>query len=372
MRFLTLPFRNLARRRTRAFLTAAGVAAAIGSLIALVGTVRGLERGWTTKFARRGADVLVVRKGTVEILAATLDERLAAELKRVPGVVEVTEELLDLTDLENGEMVVLAGWAGNSPFWSGLHVLDGRLPAADESNTIIIGQATSDALGRKPGMTLALGGRELLVVGVFAQRDLLANWGVVMPLPALQALVEKQGRVTNFSLRLARSDQPFVSDVVETLRRRFPTLAFTETSEIGETNSVLRVIRATTWSISLIALAMAVVVIVNTLLMSVLERTREIGILRAVGWRSSSILALITTEGLMLTAIGTAAGTLLGFATLRWVMTASTLRGVLEADLSSRTVIEICLAALVLGTAGSLYPAWRALRLDPIQALRSE
>lgn len=372
MQLLTLPLRNLARHRTRSLLTAAGVAVAIGGLIALVGTVRGLERGWTTKLAHLGTDVLVARKGTVEILTATLDERIAAEIAQVPGVAEVTGELLDLIDLDNGEMLVLAGWPGNSPFWNSLRVTDGRRPAPDEAHAIIVGQATADALGKKPGMTLTLGGREFLVTGIFAQRDLLANWGVVMPLASLQSLVEKQGRVTIFNLRLAPSGQPSVSSVIEDLRRTFPTLSFTKTAEVGETNSVLRVLRATAWSVSFIALAIAVVVVVNTLMMSVVERTREIGILRAVGWRASSILALVAAEGMMLTAIGTGAGIVLGWATIKWVMTSSSLRGVLESGLSARTIAEIFIAALILGSAGSLYPAWRALKLDPIKALRSE
>ncbi len=372
MRLLTLPLRNLARHRTRSLLTAAGVAVAIGGLIALVGTVRGLERGWTAKLTHRDTDVLVVRKGTVEILAATLDERMAAEIAQVPGVTEVTAELLDLIDLDNGEMLVLAGWAGDSPFWNTLHVIEGRLPAADDAQTIVVGQATADALGKRPGMTIILGGQEFLVSGVYAQRDLLANWGVVMPLAQLQSLVEKQGRVTVFNLRLEQSGQPFVSRVIEDLRRKFPTLSFTETSKVGENNSVLRVLRATAWSVSFIALAIAVVVVVNTLMMSVVERTREIGILRAVGWRASSILAIVSAEGMILTAIGTVAGIGLGWATIQWVMTSSSLRGILEPGLSARLFVEIFIVAIILGSVGSLYPAWRALKLDPIQALRTE
>ncbi len=372
MNLLTLPLRNLARRRTRSLLTAFGVAVAIGGLIGLIGTVRGLERGWTAKLARRGSDVLVARKGTVEILSATLDEQVAPEIARVPGVAEVTGELLDLIDLDNGEMMVLAGWPASSPFWNSLRLTAGRLPAPGEANTLILGQASADALGKKPGMTLTLGEREFHIAGVFAQRDTLANWGVVMPLSCLQALVEKQGRVTVFSLRLDSSAPSFVSRVIEDLRRAFPGLSFTETTEVSENNSLLRVLRSTAWVVSLIALSIAVVVIINTLMMSVLERTREIGVLRAVGWRSSSIFALVAAEGILLTAIGTMAGIGLGLATLHWVLTMSPLRGMLESGLSARIIGEVFAAALLLGSFGSLYPAWRALQLDPIQALRSE
>jgi len=372
MHLLTLPLRNLARRRTRSLLTAAGVAVAIGGLIALIGTVRGLERGWTAKLARQGTDIVVVRKGTVEIMSATLDERLAPEIARRPGVAEVSGELIDLIDLDNGEMVVLAGWPANSRFWNSLRVQAGRLPTPDSGKEIIIGQATADALGKKPGMSIVLGGREFFIAGVFTQREVLANWGVIMPLASLQSLLEKQGRVTTFSLSLEPSAPSFVSSVIADLRQSFPTLSFSATAEVGENNSMLRVLRASAWVVSLIALAIAVVVIINTLMMSVVERTREIGVLRAVGWRSRSIFALVAAEGMLLTAIGTVAGIGLGLATLHWVLTLSPLRGMLEAGLSARIIGEVFGAALVLGSAGSLIPAWRALKLDPIQALRSE
>ncbi|MBN2398977.1 MAG: FtsX-like permease family protein [Candidatus Aminicenantes bacterium] len=372
MHLLTLSLRNLARRRTRSLLTAAGVAVAIGGLIGLIGTVRGLERGWIAKLARRDSDVLVVRKGTVEILSATLDERIAPEIARIAGVAEVSGELLDLIDLDNGEMIILAGWPASSRFWNTLRIKSGRLPTAASGQEVIIGQSTAAALAKKPGMPIMLGGSEFRISGIFAQRDVLADWGVIMPLAAMQVLLEKQGRVTVFNLRLEQSGQSFVSRVIENLRDKFPTLTFTETSEVGDNNSVLRVLRSTAWVVSLIALAIAVVVIINTLMMSVVERTPEIGVLRAVGWRSSTIFALVATEGMILTAIGTVLGIGLGLATLHWVLTMSPLRGMLEAGLSVRIIGEVFAAALLLGSAGSLIPAWHALKLDPIQALRSE
>jgi putative ABC transport system permease protein len=369
---LTLPLRNIVQHRARSLLTALGVAVAIGGLIGLVGTVRGLERSWTAKLARRGSDVLAVRKGTVEILSATLDENIAPALARFPGVAEVTGELLDLIDLENGEMVVLAGWPGHSRFWDALQVKAGRLPDSAAGREVIIGQATAEALGKKPGMRVMLGGSEFLICGIFAQRDVLANWGMIMPLAALQSLLEKQGRVTAFSLRLDAAQRPFITQVIAGLRRQFPALAFSETSEVGENNSLLRLLRSTAWVVSLIALSIAVVVIINTLMMSVLERSLEIGVLRAVGWRSSAIFALVAAEGMILTAFGTVLGIGLGLATLHWVLTMSPLRGMLEAGLSAKIIVEVFSAAMLLGGAGSLLPAWRALKLDPIRALRSE
>jgi putative ABC transport system permease protein len=131
-------------------------------------------------------------------------------------------------------------------------------------------------------------------------------------------------------------------------------------------------LRATAWVVSLITLSIAVVVVINTLLMSVVERSQEIGVLRAVGWRASSIFALVAAEGMILTAIGTVLGVGLGLAMLHWVLTMSPLRGMLEAGLSAKIIVEVFSAALLLGGAGSLIPAWRALKLDPIRALREE
>jgi putative ABC transport system permease protein len=121
-----------------------------------------------------------------------------------------------------------------------------------------------------------------------------------------------------------------------------------------------------------VALLMGAFFILNTLLMAVGERTREVGVLVAVGWSDARILALVLIEGLLLALAGGLAGAALGLAGLEWLSRLPHLRGFVDPEISPRLLGEVLGAALLLGLAGGFYPAWRALRLAVVDALRHE
>ena len=126
------------------------------------------------------------------------------------------------------------------------------------------------------------------------------------------------------------------------------------------------------WSISVIALSMGVFFILNTLLMSVNERIREIGILAALGWRKMRIMAMVMFEGMLLAALGSATGLLIGIAGLYRLASLKHLQGFIDPAVSLRFMLEVALAATALGILGSLYPAWRTSRLRAADALKQE
>ena len=167
-------------------------------------------------------------------------------------------------------------------------------------------------------------------------------------------------------------DAGSVAEVRSRLARAFPNLLFTESKDVAERDDVMRIFRAVSWITSAIALVMALAVILNTLLLSITERTHEIGILSALGWPSERILLMIVLEGLILAAVGSAAGTLLGIAGLKWLSNLPQVRGFLVPVVTWRLLLEVAGAALLLGVLGSIYPALRALSLKPVDALRYE
>ena len=156
------------------------------------------------------------------------------------------------------------------------------------------------------------------------------------------------------------------------LNELFPGLSFLETKEVADANQMIGLLKKMNWSISVIALLMGVFFILNTLLMSVNERIREIGILAALGWRKMRIMAMVMFEGMLLAALGSGAGLLIGIAGLyRWLLLKH-LQGFIDPAVSSRFMLEVALAATVLGILGSFYPAWRTSRLRAADALKQE
>jgi putative ABC transport system permease protein len=275
--------------------------------------------------------------------------------------------------LPSGQPVLVVGWPPRSFLWGTLRLSGGRLPAPARMNWVVAGEGLARALHLVPGDTLSLLSAPLTVAAVFHPSGVINNNTLILPLPMLQRLLNRPGQVTVVDVRLARpGDTGQVRAAQARLDAAFPSLDFTETRYVADTNDIMRLIRAMAWGISLIALTMGLVAVLNTLLMSVTERVREFGVLSAVGWSPARVLAMVILEGLALTLAGSAAGIVLGIAGLRWLAASPMLRGLVEPQVGAALFLQVSAATLLVGIIGSLYPAGRAVRVRPVDALRYE
>ena len=135
---------------------------------------------------------------------------------------------------------------------------------------------------------------------------------------------------------------------------------------------MLQYVSVFTWVVSLVAVLIGGVGVMNTMLMSVFERTREIGVLRAVGWRPGRVLRMILGESFVLSLIGGGIGILLGIAAMRAMETSSAYGSFLSVTLSPLLLAQGGAVAIGLGLVGGGLPAWRASRLLPAEAMRYE
>jgi putative ABC transport system permease protein len=123
------------------------------------------------------------------------------------------------------------------------------------------------------------------------------------------------------------------------------------------------------WSTSLLAITVGVLGVMNTMLMTVFERTHEIGILLAVGWKRKRIVYMILSESALLGFLGGVAGVGLGALGILILEHTTGVRGMLEPDLSAKLLIISVAIAVVVGVVSGLYPAWRSSRLSPSIAI---
>jgi putative ABC transport system permease protein len=372
MYFLSISFRNLWRRPVRSCLTAMGVAVAVATLIALVGTSQGVERAWSESMAGRGIHMLGFRKNTVEILSSTINQAVIEQISRIAGIKAATGELADLVKLETG-VIGISGWPADSFLWESLQIQKGRRPGTNDPNGALLGQRLAERLGLGVGDSIPLLDAKVEVIGVFRQASVLNESAMILPLPLMQKLLGKEGKVTLINLRLLHpGDTREVATIQGRLNELYPSLSFLETKDVADANQMIGLLKKMNWSISVIALLMGVFFILNTLLMSVNERIREIGILAALGWRKIRIMAMVMFEGMLLAALGSAAGLLIGLAGLHWLASLKHLQGFIDPAVSPRFMLEVVLAATILGILGSLYPAWRTSRLRAADALKQE
>jgi putative ABC transport system permease protein len=129
---------------------------------------------------------------------------------------------------------------------------------------------------------------------------------------------------------------------------------------------------AMTGQIVFMAVFLGAVGMLNTMLMSVLERTREIGVLRALGWQRRQVVGMILREALVLGAVGGVCGILLGMGLVWALQQIPFIGSMLEPSYEAALLARAMVMALVAGTIGGLYPSWRATRMRPVEALRYE
>ena len=295
-------FANMRRRPLRAALTACGVALGIGAFVALVGFADAFEEQWRQFYRTKGTDLCVFRGNFMN--KASTDESAGGKLRGIPVVADAAPVSFDLVDFTPDVSAVVQGWVDTSFEFESLTLVQGRRFQGDEP-AILLGEILAGSIGKQAGDWVEVQGAPLRIVGVFRAQDTFSASTAVLPLHQLQRLSDLGTKVAGFHVRL-RPSSPGVSPE-DRLRRaklaiesQLPGLKAMPAGIVAGDNHIVNFIRSTAWTTSLIALFIAVLGVANTMAMSVFERTREIGILRALGWSGSRIVRLILLEASVL------------------------------------------------------------------------
>ena len=387
-RLLSLALFNLTRRRLRSLVTAVGVAVAIAALFSLVSFQRGYQAGLGKELDRLGAHLLVVPKGcpydaaSIALHGASwpcyLKAAYLGTVRRTPHVAFAAPVLMNaVPDTQTGAQIVYCGVDPDILHLKRDWRIHGQFPTP---GGLLIGSGLARSRRWSVGQTVrlpGLDGAQARVAGVLAPTEGADDLFVYLPLADAQRLFGRPHQLTHILVRL---DTPESMDsVVSNLRGCDAGLEM----NVVPLAHLFRTIEALVESTRLllgcvvvIALLVAGAGVSNTILMAVLERTREIGVLRAVGATKTDVFTLIWLETVALCLLGGLLG--IGLARVGAGGVEEWLRGRLPFsphELLIRTewpVVLACLGvSLALGTLASLLPAWRAARLAPAEALRA-
>jgi len=298
MYFITFLLKNLTRRKVRSLLTVLGVAVAVGTMVTLLGVSHGFEVSFLDTFQHRGADVVVTSAGQVDQLRSDLPAEIGDKIAAIPGVQEVRPGMIEMIDVAQGttvSSVFVHGWPPDSSLFNAVTVLTGRRLTHDDRRCVMLGETLAANLQKGVGDTLEMQEETFHIVGVFRSFSVFENGGLVIPLSEVQELMGRKGRVTGYTIVLeapgssgARTAEEVCHDIeqLRDARGRSYRIAARPSGEYVHGSLPIVLAHGMAWITSAVAAFIGAVSMLNTMLTSVLERTREIGILRA--WAGAS------------------------------------------------------------------------------------
>jgi putative ABC transport system permease protein len=382
MYFVTLVLKNLLRRKVRTSLTVFGNSIAVLVVICLVGISTDFRDSLIRSYEKRGVDLIIVRSGRTERLTSKVDQDVANQILAIPGVSEVEGGLVEIvsSDESNLTMVPMMGRTADSFLMRELTVLKGRILTEADKQCCLLGALLAEQLEKQLGDSVDVEGEKFKVVGVYESFNSFDNSAVMVLRSELQRLFDSPNQVTGFSVRLdPKSEDPELAKRVET---RIEALADTAgkswslsampTRDFMSSTIQMRVAVSMGWVTSAIALLIGAVGMLNTMLMSVFERTKEIGILRALGWRKSRIVAMILLESLALSIGGALVGVIGAYLLVTIMHQIPLFRIAVPPHLNLMAIVQGCAIALAVGAIGGIYPAMRAMHIPPTEAIRHE
>ena len=384
MNFLTFIIKNLLRRKARSVLTACGIALAVATLITLLGVADDFQNAILQSFQNEGSDIVISPKGELLQVAGDLPESHGPAIAAVPGVTAVSQGLIEQLAMEiDGDQVpvLLQGWRHGSFSFDDLDVVEGRMIEPDEDHVTLLGALLAEKMHAGVGDTVEFQEEPFKVVGIFESPTRLKRGSAVMLLHQLQDLMVREGSVTGFSVQVAADikSEPGgvdrVADAIDILADEDGAslgLEATPTEAFVRNSFQLKATRAMAWFTSIIAVGVGSFGMLNTMIMSVMERIREISVLRAMGWRRQRVVLMIVGESVLLSVTGAAIGTGVAFAVSRAMAQMPQVNGFLSGHIAPWVVLCGLAIALLVGLCGAAYPAWRASRLLPSEGLRYE
>ncbi len=383
MQLNSIAWNNLRRRKGRLAFLVAGLLLGIATVVTLMSLVAALTADAEHELDKFGANILVtprsenlslsyggIELGGVTVAAHDIDQADLPLIRKIPNsrnVAAVAPKVLGAVSLK-GQRTLIMGVDPDVEFhlkrwWT----VTGRpVQGADD---LVAGNAVAGRLGLALGERVEIAGRSFTVTGLLAETGSQDDQLLVVDLTTAQGLLGKQGRVSLVEVAALCGDCP-VEDIVRQIGAVLPEVEVRAIQQVVRSRMhALEQIRTLSLAVAGVVVLIGGLVVFVTMMNSVTERTREIGIFRAIGFRRRHIIQLLLVEAVVVGLLAGISGYLAGIG-VTWA--ALPFFGAHHGPTWDPVLAGgALLLSLGVGSLAALYPAWHASRLEPCEALRT-
>ncbi|MDH3454503.1 MAG: ABC transporter permease [Desulfuromonadales bacterium] len=384
MRLEHIVFHNLRRRKGRAIFLVVGLLIGVATVVTLLSLTDAMGQRAQHELENFGANIIItprseqmalnyggVQLAGISLVAAEIQQGSLAKIDSIPNrrnVAMIAPKVLGTIDIE-GQRVMLMGVDPAVEFklkrwWS----IAGR--PVQQGRELVVGDAVARRFNLTMGDTLKIAGQDFTVVGLLDKTGSQDDHLLVAPLPVAQEVLGKQGVVSMVEIAALCHDCP-VADMVNQLQQVLPGVDVQAVQQVVKTRMhALGQFRLFAWGVAVTVVIIGALLVFVTMMGAISERTREIGIFRAIGYRRRHVLHLVLMEAALVSAMAGVLGYLTGvLATLIALPLLD--GGKAHWQWNPTLAVAAVCAAVFVGLLASLQPALRASRLEPSEALRA-
>lgn len=383
MKLHNIAINNLRRRKAKMAFLIVGMVIGIATIVTLYTITNSMKKEIADKFDTIGANMTIIPQS--DSLSMSYEGISAADVGGTPNLIKMSDvakirtiknkenisavapKLLDTLKVGNKKRIVMGVQFKDELRMKRWWKIDGIKPTkADE---ILLGSQAALDMNKKPGDNVDIDGRKYNIAGVIRETGNQEDAVILMDLNQLQDIAGKPGAVSFVEVSALCSTCP-ITEMTRQISEKLPGVKVSAIREVVQARKdFVDRFSQLAISVSIIVLVIGALVVFITMMSSVNERTREIGIFRAIGFRKSHVMGIIFMEAGIVSLIGGLCGYIIG-------MLAAQLAGPLIAQMDVSIPwdymigIFSLLVAVVIGLASSFLPAYKASKQDPVEALR--